>query len=255
MFPKEPGAWAMLLLPLIISLGVAGFNPPGVGFSGAAIALFCARSPLEALVRGRGAGAIRWAGVYAFCLLTFTAGLLVFYRLWLLLPLGAAALGLLGCYLLLVRWRRERTGWGELVLIGGLALGGVGAYYAATGRMGSLALTLGLMSFLYSGSGVFFVRMMVRRPARGQLPLARSLSLGRGMLLYLAGVGVAVGGLAWFGQMPPLAPLSFLPLALKALTGMLLFRGKAPIRLLGFMEVGHAALFTLLLVGSFRWWG
>lgn len=242
----------MLLLALVLPLGVEGVNLPGVLFSLAAIALFLARFPLELWVRGRGSSRpLKWSLGYLLAAFLLVLPLLLGYGRWLLVPLAALYALLVAGHLYLVRRRRERTIWAELLVIAGLCLAAAGVHYALVGELQGQGPLLSGLTFLYLGASVFYVRMMVRRPARGGLPGSRRLAQGRGLFAYLAVLGVVLAAMWEAGWISPLASIAYLPLALKALGSIGLVRGKANIKTLGFMEVGHSALFALLLLWSF----
>ena len=169
----EPGPWAMSLTAMAVGAGRGGVSWAALFFVLSALCLFLMREPLEVLGRGKfGLRQGLWAVIYLALAILFALPLLLRGR-WFILALGAVAgLALLG-HIFLVRHRRERTWWGELVGIGGLSLGTWGAYYASLGVLDKRGAFLGLLVFLYLGSSVFFVKMMVRR--KGNCPLRKRL--------------------------------------------------------------------------------
>jgi hypothetical protein len=244
----------MLLMPVVVAVGVVGLGLPGLLYSLAVVGLFLARYPVELAVRRRTVpGAGWWLLIYA--AVSGVAGLFLVatYGRWGLVPLGGLAVVIMGLYLWLIRRRAERTAPAELVMVAGLSLSAAGAVYAAGGEWTALALWLWLLTALYSGSSVFFVRMMVRRPPRGRVALGRRLRVGWGALLYQGLVWLALSALVVRGAIPLLLPLAFLPLLVKVVVGLFVVEGRPRIRVLGFMEVGHTLLFALLLVAAYRW--
>src|SRR3990172_6015213 len=92
--PREHGAWAMLLIPLVVGLAVAGnWGWEGPLFLGACLALYAARQPITMLARGssdttasqRGT-ALTWLAVYLVLALAFGVPLLIPLGRWLVLP-------------------------------------------------------------------------------------------------------------------------------------------------------------------------
>ncbi|MFQ5826418.1 MAG: YwiC-like family protein [Dehalococcoidia bacterium] len=263
MIAKEYGAWSMLLMAFVLGPGVAAhFNVETGLFLGVAVALFLARYPLSLLLKRGGRGPdrgrlLRWTGIYSSGAILLLLPLLFRYRLWGLIPLGAAYGVSLMVYLYMISRKQERTIWGELWAVAGLSLAAPGAYYAATGLWGKTALLLWLFSLLYSGASVFYVPMKFRHrtlatPGREQKwSFPKGWRLGRRSLLYLGIILLTVGLLALGGQVPSLAPLAFLPLAVKTVSAVFWVR-PASIRRIGFTEVAHVALFALLLIGAYR---
>ena len=248
--PGEPGPWAMSLIAMAVGIATAGISWASLFFVLSAISLFLLREPLEALGRGK---FVRrqglWALTYLALALLFAVPLLLWGR-WFILPLGAVAgLALLG-HILLVRHRRERAWWGELVGIGGLSLGAWGAYYASQGVLNEIGAFLGLLVFLYLGSSVFFVKMMVRR--KGECPLRKRLGLGRDVLLYQALLWPLLLGLGLGGLVPLWTLLAFIPLAFKVFLAVFLGARPASIRALGRQEVAYSTIFAVILVLAFR---
>ncbi len=244
----------MLLMPLVVAVGVAGLGLPGLLYSVAVVGLFLARYPVELAVRRRTLpGAGRWLFIYAAVSGASGLSLVAAYGRWGLVPLGGLALLIMGLYLWLIRQRAERTAPAELVMVAGLSLSAAGAVYVVRGEWTALALWLWLLTAVYSGSSVFFVRMMVRRPPRGPTALGRRLRVGWGALLYQGLVWAALSTVVLWGAIPLLATVAFMPLLAKVLVGVFAVRGRPRIRVLGFMEVGHTLAFALLLVAAYRW--
>lgn len=255
MIPREHGAWAMLLVPLAIGWGVGGWGGPEVVlFLFACLSLFLARYPLTIIVRAKlgrlrnlPAGTRLWFGIYTAFFLLFTFPLIFYYRLWLLLPLGALSLALLLLSLYLLRARRERTEGGELLGVGVLTMTAPGAYYVAAAALDQVAFFLWALVFLYFGSSVFYVKMKVK-----QRPGKRRREVGRDVVLYNLLLLLAVLGLMLWGDIPSLAPLAFLPLLIKVVVSLVRTPGELNIKRLGFTELAHSLIFGVLLVLAYR---
>ena len=248
--PTQPGPWGMALTSIAVGAGVGVVNGWVLLFTLSSVSLFVMREPVDALVRRRGGRPmIGWTVAYGLASLAFSLPLLLGGR-WLLVPLGFLAALALVTYALLVRRKKERTWWGELMGIGGLSLGAWGAYYASTGDGGGRGFLLWLLLFLYLGASVFYVKMMVRR--KGPLPLGRRWGLSRDLLLYLALLAAFLTALVLGRQVAPFTLLAFLPLFLKVAWSVLQGGRLSSIQSLGKQEVAHTTLFALLLVLAFR---
>ncbi|MDP2726030.1 MAG: YwiC-like family protein [Dehalococcoidia bacterium] len=258
--PREHGAWAMLLIPLVVSLAVAGrWGLEGPLFLGTCLALYVSRQPLTMLVRdlkhpaGQEWGRpLLWLIVYAVLALAFGLPLLYFYERWLLLPWAAIFLAFTAAHFYLRKLHLDRTIPGELVTIAGLALTAPGAYYVAKG-LEPTAIYLWALTTLYSGSSVFYVRLKMRqrslrRPAKD---LRARLNLGRANIVYQGFLVLVLALAAISGQVPLLVPLAFIPLLAKVGDGILRGSSQVNIKRIGWTEVAHSVAFTFLLVGTY----
>lgn len=248
--PREHGAWAMLLTPVMVA--VAALGPDRVGLL-AMLGWICAyslRGPIE-LLRGAGptgrAGMARGSREAA---------------VWWLVILGAAGLGLLGwtvllrpnalppllvagAVLVLVHFLADRghvrTILTETLSIAGLMAGLPLYYLTVTGGVGreGWILTLGCFAFFFGS--IFRVKSVARE----------RLSVPFGRLSVAVHVAFVVGGAAavvW-ADASLLLPVALL---LPAVWAIRCARVTTAINLkrVGFSEVGLSLLFAVLLAGS-----
>ncbi len=99
--PREHGAWAVLYGPFLIGAASVGrFDVEILIFLVAVTAFFLARHPLSKLARLRAVGPIdadkfnywmHWFVIYLGTGLAATVPLLLYYRLWYLIPLGCVS--------------------------------------------------------------------------------------------------------------------------------------------------------------------
>ena len=165
---------------------------------------------------------------------------------------GLAAVCLL-ISLHMVRERLERTEFGELVGIAGLTLAAPGAYYAASGETGAGAFFLWLLCSLYFGASVFYVKMRVRhRALKPGAPRGSLWPMGRSTALYCLLTVAMVLALVLARQIPVLSSAAFAPLALKCLLAIVRPAPGMTLRQVGIVELGHSALFGLLLALAYR---
>lgn len=265
--PREHGAWAMLLIPLVTGLAVAGrWGLEGPLFLGTCLALYVARQPITMLVKGlnetgSSSQAKRpafWLALYLVLAVAFGVPLLYPYGRWLLLPWAAVFAGFTAFHLFLRRKRLDRTPAGEFVTIAGLALTAPGAYYVARG-FEPAAVYLWVLTTLYSGASVFYVRMKMRHRAlrRPAANLRERLVLGKASVIYQGVLLLVIAPLTASRQVPLLVPLAFAPLVTKVTLGVLSGGPQVNIKRIGWTEVVHSIAFTILLVGAFlietRW--
>ncbi|MBI4305336.1 MAG: YwiC-like family protein, partial [Chloroflexi bacterium] len=230
--PREHGAWAMLLVPFVIGTAVGpGFGWQSLLFLISMLAFFAARYPLTLLVKRTRANGraerrgelLAWMLAYGGVGLVAGAPLVFYYGRILLVPLAIVFALLVLVQLYLGTRRLDRTAQGELFAIAGLSLAAPAAYYAGGLPLDANAAWLWLLSFLYSASSVFYVKMKVRHRATATIswPLRRRLEIGRGSAIYQALLVTVVVCLAILGYLPALAPLAFLPLTAKVMDGIL----------------------------------
>ncbi len=283
MLPREHGAWAMLLIPYLVGTIVAGWG----GWTSfllllCVLLLFSGSRPLEVALQGsarplRGVGAdLKPAleGNYsnetierrrraltrlaAYLGLGSVAGilLLVPFHRWALVVMGIVAGVALAAQLPLKRWRWDRSWPARLLSIAALSATGPAAYYAASGLLDRRAAAVWVLSFLYSGASVFYVRLIFQPPARLKQRALGELraEAGRQMAGYLGIALLALGILTALGWMPPLAPVVLLPTAVKAAWAWLRPKYRPTLKEAGLAEIGHSGLFALLAVAAVVVW-
>ncbi|MHB1160309.1 MAG: hypothetical protein ACYC3V_08275 [Chloroflexota bacterium] len=159
--------------------------------------------------------------------------------------------------LLLRRRRLGRSRPARLLSIAALSAAGPAAYYAGTGTLDRHAIAAGSIAFLYSGASVFYVRLLHQPPARLKPASSEESGLrpGRQLLAYLGITALALGLLIPLGWLPPLASLAFAPLLLKAAWAWRRSDYHPTLRQIGFAEIGHSSLFTLLAILALVSWG
>jgi hypothetical protein len=160
----------------------------------------------------------------------------------------------LGGNLYLATRREEMTVGGELLGIAGLALGAPVMYYVAAGAPGVQMLGLWLLSFLYFGGSVFYVKMKVRIHTRQAPPagLLARLYAGRATLVYHIFTLALTLALVTTALVPPLAPLAYIPVTCKAFQGALVWRRSVNIKRIGMIELAHSLIFALLIVLAYH---
>ncbi len=259
-FPSEHGSWSLTLTPFLIGAGVgavAGAATFAVGATALALAavmaLFLARQPISLwvrIVRGRGRRADLGAAQFWSLLLGGLAvlaggGLLALGR-WPVLWLGLPAVGVLALTLVLGTALGPRTLLVELIGVIGLALAAPAAYVSMAGRLDATAWLAWGISALHSAISVLYVRLRIDerhgRASRGEtwaVVAAHALSL------------LAVIAAVWMRWLPPLVAL---PVGLLLVRALYVARRRPQIenvKRFGFIEMGVALSFALLVVLAF----
>ncbi|HET7842099.1 MAG TPA: YwiC-like family protein [Terriglobia bacterium] len=263
-FPREHGAWGILLVPLVAGAVVGSSSLsaiiPTILFAIAAVALFCLRTPLESLA---GASAVRpqnaaerhavvfsiaaYGGVAAGAL----AILLWNQRAWDLPLLGTAVAVIFLAQALLKTIRRELRPAAQLLGSLGLTSTAAAAYYVAADHMDATAYSIWAANWLFAANQIHFVQLRIHAPRAA----SRSERLERGRAFLIAeALLFLILIFAWkFHWIPALAPLAFAPVLVRGLAWALSSRA-APLEVhqLGKSELAHSILFGVLLILSFR---
>lgn len=262
-FPREHGAWGILLVPLLTGGWIAaregGSPAPLAWFALAALALFLLRTPLEVWLetaplraetpqerKALLVSAAAYGAVAAMALAFLLAG----GRAAGLLLLGAAVAAAFGVQAALRKLGRENRMTAQIIGALGLTATAAGACYVVTGRLDSTALTLWGLNWLFAANQIHYVQTRIHN-ARVTDPREK-LSRGRGFLAsqFLTALVLALGWGA--GLLPGGAALAFAPVLVR---GFAWFgRGSRPLAIyrLGFTELAHALIFGVLLILGYR---
>src|ERR1051326_21023 len=263
LLPREHGAWALWLLPLL-SGGIVGFarvheaaTAPALWFSLVAISAFLIHHPLESLlgvsiVRVRSA---REQHVAVFWVIAMTAlaalGVTELVQLHraLVLAIGAATLACFALAALCGRIRALRI-LKQLVGALGLTSAAAGAYYVTTGRIDGVALALWLASWLFAAGQIQYVQLRLRTAnlrSRGE-KIQDGWRICFVHMLVLGGTITAAGAVPF----PKMFALAFVLPLVRIFAWM--FGPVRPLKLyvLGFSELFQNLIFTGLLTAAFR---
>lgn len=270
--PGDHGAYAMLLLPLVIGFAVGAMQglqagvaagPPFILLTLFFLAVFFASDQIEIATKRTINPAARfnaraWLGIYLVVAAVTGLPLLLLWQLWGLLWFILPAALPLVALLLSRRWRKQRSLPVRYLGIAGLTLSAPVAFYVATGRLDTLTLGLWLLCFFYFGSSLFYVHIWFEAKKNEKL-----VKLGRveklvpnwltavTLFYHLAGFAIlALPVLA--GWLPWTVFLVFLPLVVKL---VMCFRRPPiyiPIKQVGLYEFAQSFVFTVLLLLALR---
>lgn len=258
-WPREHGAWGILLVPLATG-AAAGFRG-GRGlvslalFSLSALALFCLRTPVETLLqatpwrastdREKGAVYISIA-VY----LSVAAGALGLLLIWkgdyLLLLLGAVAFAIFLAQAGIKKLSRDNRLLGQLIGSAGLTSTAAGAYYVVSGRLDESALIFWGLNWLFAANQIQFVQLRIKS-AQAKFRWEKFLR-GKAFLAAQGATILLLTG-AWLrGTIHASLALTFLPVFYRGTAWF--FEKPAPLRIhhLGRSELIHAIVFGVLLI-------
>lgn len=262
-YPREHGAWGILLVPFSAAAAIAGMFDAAVAVALAAVVLaFLVRAPLEFLLLPGGrphpptltpAVARRSATVFGAGALAAGLALVVGWRLaaW-LLPLAGLALALFLLHLWQARRRAARSWTAELLGTVALTMSAPVAWVAATGGLDSTGLLVWLLNAAFFCAGLVYVKSRIRSVTAARTP-ASAADTARLVWEFHLGLILFVSGLTLFDWLPPLVILPFGLAAARAAWGVRRFGQRFAVRQLGWKEVAHSLVFAVLLVAAFRW--
>jgi YwiC-like protein len=263
-FPREHGAWGILLIPLATGAAIGYHSPaaifPLILFTLAALALFCLRTPLENRLAAsplRPQTPIERRAVETSIVVsvavagTSLVALLWLERTWSLLLLGAAVAAIFLAQAVLKKLGRETRMASQLVGSMGLTSTAAAAYYVATGKLDATALILWGANWLFAANQIHFVQL--RLHTAHAMTRIEKLARGRTFLFgQVLALVLLASGWRW-GCLPGLALWAFVPILLRG-TFWLLTSRTAPleVRRLGLSELKHTIVFGTLLILAFR---
>jgi len=257
--PKEHGAWAMLYVPFVLGVAVAGTVSWAVLLLLlATTALFISRESLLVWWRARKRGrqsqsamdSQRLLLVY-FAIATSTGlPLVLVYKFYWLLLFGA-----LGATLLIVNgWKatdfEDRTVQSEVMAIAGITMTAPASYYVASGQWGSKALWLWALSAAYFASSVFYVKLRVtglhaKKPddklrARWQCVVYHSFLL------------VSLLALAVTRSLPLFLLIAFAPVLARTAWSLLKPSNQLNLKQIGIAEIIYSLIFLIFTAMTLR---
>jgi hypothetical protein len=256
--PREHGAWAILLLPLMLGAVIAGrFTPAVLVLLASALFVFLSYTPARVLSRhltdqrqapGRLRQAAWWTALYLIPGIAGCVWLLAHGHHALLLPGALAMASFLAA--LFASCSMPKSIAGDLFSVVGLSLGAPAAYAVASGVLDRTAWLSYLMIVLFFGSSVFYVRMKINAIAvrRESLTWREKWALGKPNILYQSVVIGIVVALAFVQWSPRLVPLAFVPMIVHAFLGTIFLSRRVKLTTLGSLLVAQSVAFGALLV-------
>ncbi|GJQ21028.1 MAG: hypothetical protein HBSIN02_13830 [Bacteroidia bacterium] len=248
--PKEHGAWAVLLVPVTVSVFIAEHVTTDLLLlMASAMSFFLAYYPLQTMLRGR-SGDQRsrfWAGVYIVAGIVFGVPLLVRGFL-LLIPIAALAAGCFFVSVSLVRGKPKSVG-ADLWAVIGLTMTGPSAGYVLNNSLSMDTVFVWILHVLFFGSGVIYVHMKLRAAAlrKVHIDLRQRMGLGALNLVYHVFVIVVVSVFVATHYTPALTLVAFVPMSVHALMGTVKLSPTVRFRNLGFLLLAQSLVYGFLL--------
>ncbi len=259
-FPREHGGWAVVITPMVADfVGLWRVTWDAVVLVLAVMFAYLSYDPLSRLFRrvdrdGSSAAKLSrtriWASVYlVLAAIPFLALLLNGYTL--LLLFGGAGACLFAVNFVLIQTAPNSV-FRDLSGIAGLSLTCPSLYYVLCGTLDRASVMLWLFIFLFFVGTTVYVHMRIGtlRLKKVGLKLNERLYLGRWTI---GSFGVMFGAVIFLSAksyVSSLVIISFLPMTLHAIMGILKLESKVNFRNLGFLLLGQSLLFGIL-AGTF----
>lgn len=255
--PKEHGAWAVLIVPILLGQLAVGGAPAGavLAFWGAALGAFLLRTPLLAYLRQpSNRAALGFCAAYGLAAAAGLAALVGVYDRVALAAFAAPGVVVTVMHLRATLKRQALSLSNEALGIAGLTLGAPAAVYAFGGGLDSRAWGLWALNAMYFLGPIFHVKLAALGHRASVDPRALPLlpSARRRSLAYHSLAAAAAGTLAFLGIVPPLAGFALLAPVYKAAMLTRQEPSKVSFSALGYREVGHSAFFLALVALAYR---
>ncbi len=262
LWPREHGAWGILLVPLVTgaAVGLLQGHPTGAvaWFLVASLALFCLRTPVEALLgtsaQRASAPGERQAAMLAVAGYATVAAAALVALLWggrnpKLLLLGATAGVAFGAQALLRKLGRDTRTASQIIGSIGLTSTAAGAYYVCTGRLDLTAYMIWAANWLFAANQIHMVQLRIHAAkVVGLVPrLARGWKFLVGEILTVALLLV----MFHYHLLPKMSVVAFHPMLLRGAAWF--FKKPRPLRVhrLGLMELGFAIIFGTMFISGY----
>jgi hypothetical protein len=262
-FPREHGAWGILLVPLVTGAGIGllagGRAWPLAPLSMVVLALFWLRTPVESWM-GTASSKARTPGEFALVrnaalALAAVSSAALIWLFWgsrngALLWIGAAAAAAFITQVVVRQaWRRTRMA-AQMIGAAGLTAVAPAAYYVVTDHMNSVAWALWIANLLFAANQIQFVQLRIRaahvlKPIEKR-SVGRAFLAGQIILVVLLGLACADHLFGWY------AAMAFLPILLRGFAWFVSESEPLAIHALGKRELVHAGVFSILLVLGFQ---
>jgi hypothetical protein len=257
-FPREHGAWGLLLIPLVTG-AVIGI-PQGHGaanlvlFITAALSIFWLRTPVESYF-GMGLMRIgnaeeRAAVLRSIAILSPVVAFSVGALLWNAANLPLLMLGCIGGTAFAVQSALKLFGRKFRMIsqaIGsiGLTSTAAGAYFAVTGRLDERAFAIWFACWLFAGDQIHYVQLRLRNSklegTGKRFEAARGFLLGQVIMMAVVGASIRLEIL------PVFTIVAFVPVVMRGFLWVIDKRTGLELTKLGFSELGQSLAFGALL--------
>lgn len=220
--------------------------------------LYLTRKPIEELLRIKRSGKVIsgnekqfffWLLVIFFIGMLFIAPLIFIYELTGLVLFGILLIFFQVINMVQLKRNMRRTVVRELIGIGGLCLTAPIGYYVGTGKIDNVNFLLWSINFIYFARSVFYVKLRVRASAkRDQLSSwAKNFLYSRNYIYYHSFLLCIIFTLLVLFYKKWLI-IAYIPITIQSIIGITRLAKDLNIKKLGYIEVTHSVVFSLLIV-------
>lgn len=248
--PREHGAWAMWIVPMLSAALVTRFSISFLMLSISFALLYVVHHPIVMMVRkkmvveGKDVG---WAILIALPAVVLGLCLVIIWgRVWLLL-FGAAEFGIFLSSIKAFVDRDQRSFRNEMTVVTALTLSAPIAYYTITGTLGTRGVLLYFLNFLFFGSSVFYVKSRIeylREKGHWKGQARKALMM---MIVYHLLLIAVIFAATATSLMSPWIALAFGPMLVQVVAGSLSKETAMNFKRLGMALVGQSAAFLAVL--------
>ncbi len=253
--PKEHGAWAMWIVPMLSAAIATRFSGWFFDFFLAFALLYVVHHPIVRIVkRKKPPDRNEFRQVAGLALPAFLMGLapvILAGRLWLIV-FGAIEILLFTVSVRTFLDREQRSFINELEIVAALTLTAPAAYYIVSGELNSIAAELFLMNFLFFGSSVFYVKMRIeflKNKGKWEGEAKKALAMTVGYHVFLVAILISAAVLNLFS---PWLLVGFIPVLVQVIGGTFSAKTKMSFSRLGVALVLESVVFLGVLGIFFR---
>ncbi|MEI5909318.1 YwiC-like family protein [Bacillus spongiae] len=229
--PKQHGAWAMLILPFLLSSIIGNPSLFHLPLFFGWLFLYLATYPLLLFLRRKKPSLHgKWASIYLGLAFLFLIPPLLYE--WRLIYFGIAMIPFFIINIYFAKINRERAFWNDVTAISSFCVGGLASYYLGVGSLDEMAWFLAILSFLFFLGSTFYVKTMIREKKN---PKYKWYSWGYHalipILLLITGNGLFL--------------IAYIPSVLRA---FLFYGKKMSIKKVGILEIENSVFFLLAIL-------
>ncbi|WP_371069223.1 YwiC-like family protein [Sediminibacillus sp. JSM 1682029] len=232
LFPKQHGAWAMLIIPFFLEAIAGRFTfwhiPLFLGW----LCLYLATYPFIMVFKKKRNNSLYKKGAILFGLAALLFLLPLLLVEWRLILFGIAMLPLFLVNIYFAKKKKERAFLNDVVAVITFCIGGVGSYFLGMGTIEPAALVLAAYNFLFFFGSIFYVKTMIREKKNRQF-----LYFSWGYHLLLTIGCFFIGGI-WLS-------VAYFPSLLRA---WLLPEKTLSIKKIGILEILNSVFFFVLML-------
>ncbi len=243
----------MLFIPATIGAVAAGrFNVQLLLFLISTFFFYLARHPLSIFIKkwkhgGEEKGILLTvAAIYLISGFLFFIPLVLYWKLYLLIPLGILVIISTIYYLFYIVPSSLERSWGaEIIGVLTLCLSVLASYYVCRSSITNQSIYLYILCTLYFTGPVFYVKMMIEVIKVKGKDISELKWLKISCLTYHIMCVILSFFLSLFAEIPRLFTIAFIPPLIKVILSTI-SKQPVPIRKLGYREVFHSILFLFI---------